>query len=228
MAKDGKFPAINMMKHGWPVLYYHHRYVIMVFFFFRFSSFFGRLSRGQPITTSSGKWLQLLLTISDVVDLSRFRFDLTYRVLPAAVSIASSNSSLSSYYGDPVPGTLCSRNLHSCDQRTCVIQSPNFPGLYPRFVSLFSFFFLVYVSKKERLSLKCVTLYIRFPDVMYTKKQKKNFFFFIFVGFCGTIGNNLVLPYISPESLLYKKILNQFRAHLIIDIYVSNPKKKKI
>ena len=148
MAKDGKFPAINMMKHGWPVLYYHHRYVIMVFFSFVFLFFFfGRLSRGQPITTSSGKWLQLLLTISDVVDLSRFRFDLTYRVLPAAVSIASSNSSLSSYYGDPVPGTLCSRNLHSCDQRTCVIQSPNFPGLYPRFVSLF---LLSMSAKKER------------------------------------------------------------------------------
>lgn len=128
-------------------------------FFFRF--FFGRLSRGQPITTSSGKWLQLLLTISDVVDLSRFRFDLTYRVLPAAaVSVASSNSSsVSSYYGDPVPGTLCSRNLHSCDQRTCVIQSPNFPGLYPRFVSLF-FFSLVYVSKKkETVSKVCDAIY---------------------------------------------------------------------
>lgn len=96
----------------------------------------GLHSRGQPITTSPGKWLQLLLTISDVVDLSRFRFDLTYRVLPRAESGSYSNNNNSSlpisYYGDPVPGTLCSRNLHSCDQRTCIIQSPNFPGLYPR------------------------------------------------------------------------------------------------
>jgi hypothetical protein len=135
--------------------------------------------RGQPITTSSGKWLQLLLTISDVVDLSRFRFDLTYRVvrsdstlfsLPFSTSQSSSSSatpygnsnggvigvaqhisgggggvdiggssslqqvdnSIIVSYGDPVPGTLCSHNLHSCDQRTCIIQSPNFPGLYPR------------------------------------------------------------------------------------------------
>ncbi len=116
------------------------------------------INRGQPITTSAGKWLQLMLTISDVVDLSRFRFDLTYRVVradtgnlspstSAAVSAnngsggggggggggnAGGGSGAILWYGDPVPGTLCSRNLHSCDQRTCILQSPNFPGLYPR------------------------------------------------------------------------------------------------
>ena len=109
--------------------------------------------RGQPITTSAGKWLQLMLTISDVVDLSRFRFDLTYRVVrsdvgnlsPSASAVAqlstngngshngASTASTILWYGDPVPGTLCSRNLHSCDQRTCILQSPNFPGLYPRY-----------------------------------------------------------------------------------------------
>lgn len=87
-----------------------------------------------------------MLTISDVVDLSRFRFDLTYRVVRAdtgnlspsasavAVSGVENNGSGNGilWYGDPVPGTLCSRNLHSCDQRTCILQSPNFPGLYPR------------------------------------------------------------------------------------------------
>lgn len=111
--------------------------------------------RGQPITTSAGKWLQLMLTISDVVDLSRFRFDLTYRVVrsdvgnlsPSASAVAqvagfgsnvSNGASAILWYGDPVPGTLCSRNLHSCDQRTCIIQSPNFPGLYPRYDHFFS------------------------------------------------------------------------------------------
>lgn len=102
--------------------------------------------RGQPITTSAGKWLQLMLTISDVVDLSRFRFDLTYRVVRADIGNLSPSSSAVAvsgvgnngsgailWYGDPVPGTLCSRNLHSCDQRTCILQTPNFPGLYPRY-----------------------------------------------------------------------------------------------
>ena len=81
-----------------------------------------------------------MLTIMDVVDLSRFRFDLTYRVVrsdaghlaPYAPPLASSSDAVVTY-GDPVPGTLCSRNLHSCDQRTCILQTPNFPGLYPRY-----------------------------------------------------------------------------------------------
>ena len=171
MAKDGKFfhlsKSLFFILHFF--LYYHHHH---------------HHHRGQPITTSSGKWLQLLLTINDVVDLSRFRFDLTYRVvrsdstlfsLPFStwqsqssstpygngggggvvgvaqhISSSSSSTSVDSFiggggggnvivdnnviisYGDPVPGTLCSHNLHSCDQRTCIIQSPNFPGLYPR------------------------------------------------------------------------------------------------
>lgn len=104
-------------------------------------------NRGQPITTSAGKWLQLMLTISDVVDLSRFRFDLTYRVVradtgnlsPSTSTVSANNGSGGGailWYGDPVPGTLCSRNLHSCDQRTCILQSPNFPGLYPRYVHI--------------------------------------------------------------------------------------------
>ena len=169
-AKDGEesnFVSIIIIIIYWPC--------VSCFFFFFFFFF---LCRGQPITTSSGKWLQLLLTISDVVDLSRFRFDLTYRVvrsdstlfsLPFSTSQSSptpgyggnngaigaigigvaqhisgmGNVDMSSggiavdsniivSYGDPVPGTLCSHNLHSCDQRTCIIQSPNFPGLYPR------------------------------------------------------------------------------------------------
>lgn len=97
-----------------------------------------------------------MLTISDVVDLSRFRFDLTYRVVrsdtgnlsPSASAVAVSgvenNGSGILWYGDPVPGTLCSRNLHSCDQRTCILQSPNFPGLYPRYITSILSFFLVF------------------------------------------------------------------------------------
>lgn len=87
--------------------------------------------RGQPITTSAGKWLQLVLSIMDVVDLSRFRFDVTYRVVRADAGHLAPSDAVT-HYGDPMPGTLCSRNLHSCDQRTCILQTPNFPGLYPR------------------------------------------------------------------------------------------------
>lgn len=130
-------------------------FLLSIFLIFR--SHLININRGQPITTSAGKWLQLMLTISDVVDLSRFRFDLTYRVVRAdtgnlspstSAAVSANNGSGGTaygaggsaaagagailWYGDPVPGTLCSRNLHSCDQRTCILQSPNFPGLYPR------------------------------------------------------------------------------------------------
>ena len=95
---------------------------------------------GQPVTTSGdGKWLRLELSVHDGADVSRLRFDLTYRFVfaadlqpPSLQSHHGHHDMYSPFYGDPAPGTVCSRNLHSCDQQNCVIQSPNFPGLYPR------------------------------------------------------------------------------------------------
>lgn len=127
---------------------------------------------GQPITTSAGKWLQLMLTISDIVDLSRFRFDLTYRVVRADMgNLSPSTSAITStasgynggggaaailWYGDPVPGTLCSRNLHSCDQRTCILQSPNFPGLYPRNATCYYYIRQAWSPKNQTILLTLV------------------------------------------------------------------------
>lgn len=36
------------------------------------------------------------------------------------------------YLGEQMAGTLCSRSFRSCDQRTCRVQSPGYPGIYPR------------------------------------------------------------------------------------------------
>ncbi|XP_036219322.2 uncharacterized protein [Bactrocera oleae] len=36
------------------------------------------------------------------------------------------------YLGDLIPGTYCSRIFSDCDRKTCRLQSPNFPGIYPR------------------------------------------------------------------------------------------------
>ncbi|XP_046402896.1 uncharacterized protein LOC124168676 [Ischnura elegans] len=36
------------------------------------------------------------------------------------------------HLGDLIPGTFCSRLFGSCDRRACALQSPNYPGLYPR------------------------------------------------------------------------------------------------
>ncbi|KAG8233751.1 hypothetical protein J437_LFUL003821 [Ladona fulva] len=36
------------------------------------------------------------------------------------------------HLGDLIPGTFCSRLFGGCDRRICALQSPNYPGLYPR------------------------------------------------------------------------------------------------
>ena len=36
------------------------------------------------------------------------------------------------FRGRDVPGTFCDKVFDDCDQNNCKIQSPNFPGLYPR------------------------------------------------------------------------------------------------
>lgn len=36
------------------------------------------------------------------------------------------------YLGDLISGTYCSRIFSDCDRKNCRLQSPNFPGVYPR------------------------------------------------------------------------------------------------
>lgn len=36
------------------------------------------------------------------------------------------------HLGDLISGTYCSRIFSDCDRRACRLQSPNFPGVYPR------------------------------------------------------------------------------------------------
>ena len=36
------------------------------------------------------------------------------------------------YLGELMIGTYCSRLFTNCDRKTCRLQSPNFPGIYPR------------------------------------------------------------------------------------------------
>lgn len=36
------------------------------------------------------------------------------------------------YLGDLIPGTYCSRIFSDCDKKACRLQSPNYPGMYPR------------------------------------------------------------------------------------------------
>lgn len=42
------------------------------------------------------------------------------------------NDDVKYYLGDLIPGTYCSRIFSDCNKKPCRLQSPNFPGIYPR------------------------------------------------------------------------------------------------
>ncbi|KAK2587829.1 hypothetical protein KPH14_003929 [Odynerus spinipes] len=47
-------------------------------------------------------------------------------------AVTPTKSSSEQYLGDLISGTYCSRIFSDCDRKKCRLQSPNFPGLYPR------------------------------------------------------------------------------------------------
>ena len=53
------------------------------------------------------------------------------------------------YLGDLIPGTYCSRIYSNCDKKLCRLQSPNFPGTYPR--NLTCYYAVRQVSILERI-----------------------------------------------------------------------------
>lgn len=56
-----------------------------------------------------------------------------YNVFSAVLGpscVAGVNESF--HMGDLMEGTYCSRIFSNCDKKRCVLQSPNYPGLYPR------------------------------------------------------------------------------------------------
>lgn len=53
------------------------------------------------------------------------------------------------YLGDLIPGTYCSRIYSNCDKKHCRLQSPNFPGTYPR--NLTCYYAVRQVSLLEKL-----------------------------------------------------------------------------
>lgn len=59
--------------------------------------------------------------------------EITYRYLVQEKAVLRYGVPYSpSYLGIDVPGTFCDRFLENCDKRNCKLQSPNYPGMYPR------------------------------------------------------------------------------------------------
>ncbi|XP_076275991.1 uncharacterized protein LOC143206967 [Rhynchophorus ferrugineus] len=65
-----------------------------------------------------------------------FEFKLSYKFLRLAdARIRYGNQTQRSYRGKLSIGSYCDRLLEGCSRRNCRIQSPNYPGIYPRNVS---------------------------------------------------------------------------------------------
>lgn len=61
------------------------------------------------------------------------------------------------YLGDLIPGTYCSRIFSDCDKKACRLQSPNYPGMYPRNLTCYYAVRQVrwkLMTKKSNLKLK--------------------------------------------------------------------------
>ncbi|XP_057323638.1 uncharacterized protein LOC130666541 [Microplitis mediator] len=62
-----------------------------------------------------------------------FEFRLRYRFISRNEAVARlGEPGLTIERGSPVPGTYCSRNFYECHKKQCRVQSPNYPGEYPR------------------------------------------------------------------------------------------------
>ncbi|XP_044729645.1 uncharacterized protein LOC123292996 [Chrysoperla carnea] len=62
-----------------------------------------------------------------------FDFKLAYKFLRRSeAKLRYGNSSMTTWRGELETGTYCDRILTNCDRRPCRIQSPNYPGVYPR------------------------------------------------------------------------------------------------
>ncbi|EZA51466.1 hypothetical protein X777_09735 [Ooceraea biroi] len=74
-----------------------------------------------------------------------FEFRLRYRFVARNEAVARlGKPELPIERGSPVPGTYCSRNFYECHLKQCRLQSPNYPGEYPRNASC-----LITVRQKE-------------------------------------------------------------------------------
>ncbi|XP_053648958.2 uncharacterized protein [Cherax quadricarinatus] len=73
-----------------------------------------------------------------------------------------------SYRGEDIPNSFCDKNFENCDKKNCKIQSPNYPGLYPRNLTCH------YHVRQTRVpdgKLPLIRIYQRNPHLIYIKDR---------------------------------------------------------
>lgn len=77
--------------------------------------------------------LTLRIPYSGLYTTLPFTFDLRFKFLDNRhASVRLGTPSDPKERGELVPGTHCSRNFYECYRKRCSLQSPNYPGIYPR------------------------------------------------------------------------------------------------
>lgn len=80
--------------------------------------------------------LTLRIPYSGLYTTLPFTFDLRFRFLDNRhASVRLGTAAEPKDRGELVPGTHCSRNFYECYRKRCSLQSPNYPGIYPRNVT---------------------------------------------------------------------------------------------
>ncbi|KAK6645496.1 hypothetical protein RUM43_001773 [Polyplax serrata] len=91
------------------------------------------LASGLAVYYSETSTITVTIKFFHFQDAANFQFKLRYRFLKdeqAVLRFGSPSEPLER--GEPVPGTYCSRIFYECSKKRCRLQSPNFPGMYPR------------------------------------------------------------------------------------------------
>lgn len=78
----------------------------------------------EDFTRRANNWYENTLNLTSPDDRSQRRSKIK------ASKNATANEKY--YLGDLIPGTYCSRIYSDCNKKHCRLQSPNFPGTYPR------------------------------------------------------------------------------------------------
>lgn len=89
-----------------------------------------------PVYYSESNNVTIILTVTKEAGQLPFQFGLKFRYIAKYDSVTRYGQVHAQYHrGEWVPNSICDRIFQDCDSQPCKIQSPNFPGLYPRNVT---------------------------------------------------------------------------------------------
>ncbi|KAI5694666.1 hypothetical protein M8J75_003070 [Diaphorina citri] len=96
----------------------------------------GHMAIQEEARPSTGQWCGSAWGYTGIG--YNFDFKISYKFLNRFEShLRYGNTSLSIFRGDLIKNTYCDRLFYNCDKLKCRIQSPNYPGVYPRNVTCY-------------------------------------------------------------------------------------------